>query len=80
MSETSRPEIVEWIAAHGGIARVHVTPFTDGSGKRVGWQNVIVCMDGVRRGTSPAEGDEIIAHSEFLYAVKRRYRATHPEG
>ena len=65
----NRPKIVDRIAAHGGLARVHVAPFTRDR-KVVGWQNIYICVDGTRLGLSPAEEDRLIQHGDYLRSVR----------
>jgi hypothetical protein len=65
--EQEHPDIVERIAAHGGIRGIHVVRLTvqehDGLPRRYdGWQNVAVCMDGTRLGLSP-EDEEALCDS-----------------
>ena len=77
----NRPEVVEWIASHGGIVRIHTVPFVLGwsrSGKRKigGWQNVYICQDGTRRGLSPAEEESLDGHHDYLIAARDAWR--HP--
>lgn len=57
------PEIVQRIRAHGGLARIHVTPFTNAEYEVIGWQNVYVCRDGTRFGLTPAEEDELMPYN-----------------
>jgi hypothetical protein len=74
-----RPDIVRHIAEHGGISRIHVTPFTNAAHEVIGWQNVLICMDGVRVGLSPGQEREITGYDEYLLGVKREWAATHGE-
>ena len=62
MVMTDPPEMVQRIRAHGGLARIHVTPFCK-DGDVIGWQNVYVCKDGARFGLSPAEEVEAMPYS-----------------
>lgn len=57
------PEVVQRIRSHGGLASIHVTPFTNPERELVGWQNVYVCRDGARFGLTPAEEQEAMPYS-----------------
>jgi hypothetical protein len=74
-----RPEIVQRIAAHGGIRRIHVTPFTDRTRRVIGWQNVIICMDGTRCGLTPGQARSVLTHGGYLRQAKDGWLAKHVE-
>jgi hypothetical protein len=63
---------VERIVAHGGIARVRITPFADRRGEVLGYQNVYECADGTRFGLTPTEEDLLIQHGDYLRAMRRK--------
>jgi hypothetical protein len=63
MNDADTPEVVQRIRDHGGLLRIHVTPFTNRERKVIGWQNVYVCKDGARFGLTPAEEEEAMSYS-----------------
>lgn len=67
------PDVVRRIGEHGGMRAIHVVPFTNAEREVIGWQNVVVCMDGVRVGLSVEDEADMNEHGDYLRECKERW-------